>query len=492
MLKSSNLLYQAEQIRDLEKIAMQEGNLSVADLMQRAGLAAFRELQNHWPKSKHITVVCGKGNNAGDGYVLAQCAQHAKLKVMILQVVPIEKLTGAAKAAAEECAKLKIPMETFSADKLQQAEVIVDALLGTGLVGEVHTKFQEAINAINATKLPILALDLPSGLEANTGKVLGTAIQAQVTITFIGNKLGLFCGEARDHCGKILCDDLDIPPSIYHQVGSSAEILNFPELKTKLPPRKANANKGHFGHVLIIGGDYGMGGAVRMAAEAALRVGAGLVTVATRPSHVSAIIAACPEIMCHGINFWWQLSELVRKATVVVIGPGLGKSYWSKRLLFETLRYEKKMVVDADALNLLAGLSARFNEWVITPHPGEASRLLNLSVQQIQEDRVTAARALQHQLGGVCVLKGAGTLVAGSNELLGLCNAGNPGMASAGMGDILSGIIGGLMAQGLTLHDAANLGVCVHALAGDAVAKNNGQRGMVATDLLEFLQSLIN
>lgn len=492
MLKISNLLYHTEQIRDLETIAMRDANLSVDTLMQRAGAAAFRELQRRWPLAKNIIVVCGKGNNGGDGYVVARCAAAANLKVKILNLIPLEQLAGAAKNAAAACLADRIPIEPFAPELLTHADVIVDALLGTGIIGEVHTKFYAAIMAINQAAIPVLAIDLPSGLDANFGNVWGISVKAQLTVTFLGNKMGLFAGEGPDYCGEVLCDDLDIPENVYRQITPVAQLLQLSALQSQLPQRQRTANKGDFGHVLVVGGNYGMGGAVRMAAEAAARVGAGITTLATRSEHISAINAARPEIMCHGIKFGWQLRQLLQQATVVIVGPGLGQTRWSKRLLAEVLATNKPLVVDADALNLLAHNPIQRANWILTPHPGEAARLLNMSVKNIQADRVAAVHALQSKFGGVAVLKGAGSLVASDNALAGLCAAGNPGMASGGMGDVLSGIIGGLLAQGLTLSNAAQLGVLVHAMAGDAAAKNLGMRGLLALDLLPWVQKLVD
>jgi ADP-dependent NAD(P)H-hydrate dehydratase / NAD(P)H-hydrate epimerase len=259
-----------------------------------------------------------------------------------------------------------------------------------------------------------------------------------------------------------------------------------------LPPRKSNSHKGDFGHVLIIGGDYSMGGAVRMAGESALRVGAGLVTVATRPQNALMINAVRPEIMASGIKSSKNLLPLLRKATVVVIGPGLGTSKWGKSLFNIVVKQKKPMVIDADALNLLStGAKINKTNWVLTPHPGEAARLLKTTAQKIQDHRILAVKKIQQIYGGVAVLKGSGTLIAAKNKQTRRCDAGNPGMATAGMGDVLSGIIAGLIAQGLSLHDAAKLGVLTHAEAADRLARKNPKRGILAMDLLPEVRKLL-
>lgn len=257
-------------------------------------------------------------------------------------------------------------------------------------------------------------------------------------------------------------------------------------------PRARDAQKGDFGHVLVIGGDYGMGGAVRMAAEAALRVGAGLVSAATHPEQAAIVSSARPEIMCHGIEKAAALSPLLEKCSVVVLGPGLGKSKWSRALFEMVLEYDLPTVLDADALNLLSEAPQMKHHWILTPHPGEAARLLQQDLKTVQMDRIESANALVNRFGGVVVLKGAGTIVQQENTLPVICSLGNPGMATAGMGDVLSGVIGGLLAQHFSLLQAAKIGVLLHALAGDEAAKIHGERGLIATDLMVHLHRLVN
>lgn len=270
------------------------------------------------------------------------------------------------------------------------------------------------------------------------------------------------------------------------------KILNWLQIRPWLPKRQRDANKSDFGHVLVIGGDHGMGGAVRMAAEAALRVGAGLVTVATRPEHINIVSAVRPEIMCHQVQNAQDLAPLLVRATFIIIGPGLGKSEWAQELLNYVLPAKQPKLLDADALNLLAERPEKHHDWILTPHPGEAGRLLNETTENVQADRVQAVKSLQRQYGGVVVLKGAGTLIKAQNDEIAICEAGNPGMASGGMGDVLSGVIGGLAAQGLSLENAAKAGVFIHAQAADAVAAEGGERGLLATDLLMQLRRLVN
>jgi ADP-dependent NAD(P)H-hydrate dehydratase / NAD(P)H-hydrate epimerase len=260
-----------------------------------------------------------------------------------------------------------------------------------------------------------------------------------------------------------------------------------------LKPRKKDAHKGDFGHVLIIGGTLGFGGAVRLSGEAALRTGAGLVSIATHPHHASFIQASRPELMCHGINQASDLLPLLERASVLVIGPGLGQSNWSQQLLITTLNItDKPIVIDADALNLLSKQPYQSQaHHLYTPHPGEASRLLHTTTMTIQQDRLNAFNQLTEQYKGIVILKGANTLIGQQNQTTHVCGAGNPGMASAGMGDVLTGIIASLIAQKLPLLDAACLGVLIHALAADQAAKA-GQRGLIASDLFLPLYHLVN
>lgn len=267
--------------------------------------------------------------------------------------------------------------------------------------------------------------------------------------------------------------------------------LSLEQFSAYLKPRPKNAHKGDMGHVLVIGGDDGYSGAPRMAAEAALRVGAGLVTIATRIHHANLLNLTRPEIMCHGIISASKLTPLIEKATVIIIGPGLGQSSWSEHLFAVALQSERPLVVDADALNLLAMNPIQRQNWILTPHPGEAARLLSLSSIAVQADRLGALHELHSRYGGICLLKGANTLILANNELPAMCPFGNPGMATGGMGDVLSGVIGGLIAQDIPLNIAAKLGVCLHAAAGDLAAKD-GERGLLALDLMPYLRRLSN
>ena len=439
-------------------------------------------------------MVCGAGHNGGDGYVLAHLAHTRGLDVTVQQVGDPDKLPEAARLAYTVCQQAGISMQPFSTEAVfwPEADVIVDALYGIGLRGEIRPEARYVIDAINASEAPILALDVPSGVDADTGNAVGVAVKATATITFIGMKLGLLTGNGLAYAGKLHSDNLRLPVELLALLKPPVEIMRLTQFANYLQPRPRDMNKGRAGHVLIVGGDEGHSGAVLMAAMAALRVGAGLVTIATHPAHAAVLNLTCPEIMCRGVRFVSALRPLLQLATVVIVGPGLGQSGWAQRLLTTVFSSSLPLIVDADGLNLLAKDVQTRRNWILTPHPGEAARLLSTTVGAVQADRLSALQQLQQRYDGVTVLKGAGTLVGGPHHLPALCEAGNPGMATAGMGDVLSGVIGGLVAQGVPLVEAAQLGVCLHATAGDMAAAKRGERGLMATDLLPYLQELVN
>lgn len=484
-------IYQSEQIREFERIAADRFAITSAVLMQRAGKAAFDFLQRRWPQAQKIAVFCGGGNNGGDGYVIADLANQRGMKVTIWQVGDQHHQTEESKNALAACQQAGISIEPFNEKiDLHHPDVIIDAICGIGLKDNLRENIVAAIEKMEHVQAPILSIDIPTGINADTGQVLGAAVHASATVTYIGLKIGLLTGNGLAYAGELVCNDLQLPSDLFTYVDPIAKKIHLSSYASYLKPRSRDWHKGLSGHVLVVGGDLGYSGAPRMAAEAALRVGAGLVSVATRPENASIMNINFPEIMCHGITSVEKLEQLLSKADVVVLA-GLGQSDWSKTLWDYVTAKELPKVIDADGLNLLAKHAKVSEDWVLTPHPAEAARLLNQTTQIIQQDRLTALKAINKQYGGVNVLKGSGSMVLAPNSLPALCDKGNPGMASAGMGDILSGVIGGLIAQGIPIGDAAKLGVCVHAMAGDLAAKE-GERGMIATDLMPYLRRLAN
>ncbi|HVC29354.1 MAG TPA: NAD(P)H-hydrate dehydratase [Gammaproteobacteria bacterium] len=488
MLTISQALYTAAQTRELDRCAIDQG-IPAEELMLRAGKAAWQVLANRWPAAKHIVVLTGAGNNAGDGFVLADEALHAHRRVTVANVGDTTKLSGAAAKARTKYLTAKGKEQKFSGASLDEGDVIVDALLGTGLDRPVQGSWAEAIQLVNNCSKPVLALDIPSGLNADSGAVMGTAVQATMTVTFIGKKAGLVTGQGPTCAGEIVLAGLEVPQQVYANVTPVARCIDDAEMH--LPRRARAAHKGRFGHVLVIGGNIGMGGSVRLTAEAALRSGAGLVTVATRPAHVTVLLAGLPEAMVHGLENAAELLPLIERATVIAIGPGLGQDDWGRMLLAMALDTQLPLVVDADALNLLAAHPIVRGQWVLTPHPGEASRLLKKSISEIQAHRYQAAQQLMEQYRAVVVLKGAGSIIAVVDELPAVCTYGNPGMAAPGMGDALTGVIAALIAQDLSLPEAARMGVALHALAGDRAAES-GERGLMTRDLISGLRHVMN
>jgi hydroxyethylthiazole kinase-like uncharacterized protein yjeF len=479
-------LYRAAQVRELDRIAIQERGIPGFELMSRAGAEVFECVRNKWPDAQSVAVFCGSGNNAGDGYIVAALALKAGLKVCVYAASEPEKLKGDALTAYQNYKGAVVP---FLADQAIAADVVVDALLGTGLDRVVTGLYAHAIEAINKCSAHVVAVDIPSGLNADTGNVMGCAVKAECTVTFIALKQGLFTGQAAEYCGEIVYANLAVPDDVFEEVASTVtRVVNIP-----LPLRDRCSHKGNHGHVLIVGGDQGYSGAARLAGEAALRVGAGLVSVATRAEHSGLLNLNRPELMCHGITHVGQLAVLLEKAGVIVVGPGLGQSDWAKELFNAAIKINagKTMVIDADGLNLLANSPVTRLDWILTPHPGEAGRLLNRPTAEVQQDRFAAVSAIQAQYGGVAILKGAGTLIASEDELA-VSVTGNPGMASGGMGDVLSGVIAGLLAQGLSLKTAAQQGIYIHGLAADLAVEKDGERGLLASDLMPYLRQLVN
>lgn len=477
-------LYSAAQVRELDRRAIEQHGIPGAELMARAGAAALGALRARVPRARRIVVACGPGNNGGDGYVVATLAKQAGLEPIVLTLGKTPT-SGDAALMRRRCESEDVPIQSFDAAQLDAADAIVDALLGTGLQRAITDEWRVAIEAINTVDRPVVAVDIPSGLNSDTGAVMGTAIRANLTISFIGLKAGLFLADGRDCAGEILFDDLGVPPDLYGGIGAVARRMVPSELRELVHPRVRNAHKGNFGHVLVIGGGPGMPGAARLCGEAALRAGAGLVTLATHPNHAATVSVGRPELLAYAVRTPKELEPLLARANAVAVGPGLSKDTWSRALWRTTLGTRLPLVVDADALNLLATAPRRKAGWILTPHPGEAARLLRTTTARVQGDRVAAVRQLVKRFGAVSVLKGAGTLVAQS-ESLWLCDRGNPGMASGGMGDVLTGVIAALLAQGLSSADAARLGVWLHATAGDAAAER-GEIGVTASDLYPHL-----
>ncbi len=482
-------LYVAAQVRELDRRAIEGHGIDGYLLMQRAAAACWSVLRERFGCPRRIAVVCGGGNNGGDGYEIARLAHAAGCEVHVLRVGDAPR-QGDAQRAAAAWSDGGVLTAAF-AQALPAVECVVDAVFGTGLSRAPVDVAQAAIQAINvahAAGAAVLSVDVPSGLDASTGATPGVCVEADVTVSFIGNKVGLWTGRGPAVAGERCFDDLGVPADVHDDIQPVAQLQQRGDLAA-LGRRARDAHKGASGHVLVIGGNLGMAGAALLAGRAALRAGAGLVSIATRAEHAAALTAAQPELMVHGITTPASLDPLLERASVVALGPGLGQDEWARALFAHVMARELPMVVDADALNLLARTPRYRDDWVLTPHPGEAARLLQSPVAVVQGDRLSSVRALQQRYGGAVVLKGSGSLVSGTCPAV--CPYGNPGMAVAGMGDTLTGIVAALRAQGADLHLAARLGVLLHACAGDLAAAD-GERGLLPTDLLPAIRSLVN
>jgi len=478
-------LFDSHTLRAMEAAAAASAGEGV--LMQRAGEAAWRHLLDRWPDAQRIVVICGPGNNGGDGYALATHAITSGRHVDLIRLS--EPRTTDAMAACRAFLAAGGHCQPFDGS-LPAADVVVDALFGIGLSRAPDPESSRLIDAINAHAAEVLAIDVPSGVDADSGHVPGVAVCADITVQCIAAHRGLVTGAALDHCGDKFVARIGVLTDVH---APSAFSLGRDDLQRWLRPRRPDSHKGKFGHVLCVGGDSGHGGAIMLCCDAALRSGAGLVSVATRPANVSPLLARRPEAMVVGIDEVSVVGDLMSAASVIAIGPGLGTKTWGRALLEHALRAGKPLVIDADGLNLLAGTDQPLPaDTILTPHPGEAARLLGIDTRAVQVDRYAAAAELVRKFGAVVVLKGAGTIVAAPDQTPCVIDAGNPGMAVGGMGDLLTGVIAALRAQGLGAFDAARCGALLHAAAGDVAAQDGGQRGLLPSDLLDGIRHLSN
>ena len=479
-------LHDAAQVRALDARLMAAGTPG-AVLMQRAAQAAWRALRRRWPQLRKLCVLAGPGNNGGDGYLLAAIARRAGWDVQVYSLAdPARLRDAAAQAYAEACAQ-GVQVQPWHAEAVLDG-LLVDAMLGTGLAGELREPYASAVARINASGLPCLALDIPSGLCADTGRLWGAAVRADLTVTFIALKLGLFTGAGPDQVGELCFADLQADAALCAAAPAMAQRLATGNLQ-RLPARPRTAHKGACGRLLVVGGERGYGGAALLAAQSGLRGGAGMVSLATREEHVAAALARCPELMVRGLLSSGQLLALLPGHDVLVVGPGLGQGAWGRSLLTAAAQFEGAQVWDADALNLLAAGRVQIRAGaVLTPHPGEAARLLGCSLAEVQDDRPAAALRLAQRYQAVVVLKGAGSLVTDGHTLC-LCEHGHPAMAGPGLGDVLAGLIGALLAQGLAALPASELAVWLHARAGERLGQAG--RGLLASELVGVIRELL-
>jgi len=502
----AKLLYQANEVRALDRHIIEDFSIPGIELMERAARFSLNSLLERWPNIHRIIVLCGTGNNGGDGYLLAALASQQNLSVTLIAVGSTSKLHGDALSAYKMALDVGLVAKPLSDQKQGDQDfftfqdentVLIDAMLGTGLNKEVEGDYATAIQLCNDTQVPTLAIDIPSGLSSDTGQPLGPTIQAELTCTFIGKKIGLMTGRGRSYAGELKFHSLGAPSRAYNEVKACAKILSLSALRRQIAARPLHAHKGLYGHVLLIGGNKGYGGAINLAAQACARMGAGLTSVATHPDHTYSLLSRCPEVMVKGVTHANQLINLLSAASVIVIGPGLGRDAWAEQMLYHAIQAGKPMVFDADALNLVASKPQWLNNntapRVFTPHPGEAARLLACTTAFAESDRLRTLHQLNEKFNCHIVLKGSGTLICDSDGSTSLCPYGNPGMASGGMGDVLSGMLGALWAQTEWSNDfATQLAVSLHAKAADIAAQTQGERGLLASDLIPIARALLN
>ena len=499
-------LYTADETRKLDNLAIKEKGVSGYSLMQMAAEFSLDIILREFSPIEKLIIFCSKGKNSGDGFLLAYFAKEFGLEVTVVMSNSASELKGISSRAFQEMKESKVKViKTKSAHDLSVSNetVIVDALIGTGLKGKLRTNIQDSILLLNklGLKSPVVSLDIPSGIDPDSGHVEDICVYADITATFVAQKRGCFTSIGKKASGEVIYSNLEIPKKVFSKVGAQSAIIDYENSISKIVYREEDAHKGNFGHALIIGGDKGLGGAGILASRAAVYSGAGLTSLVTRPEHISASLVSCPEVMVKGVDSGQDLEQYLLKPNVIAIGPGLGQSAWSEqmiqRVFWEAEKRDVAVIMDADALNLLTTLklSAKLpKKLILTPHPGEAARLLNTETSAIESDRFGAASKIQKKFGAVVVLKGSGTIICnkhGDYHNFGICDSGNPGMATGGMGDVLTGIIAGILAQGLSLKDASETGVDLHAKAADLASLEVGEAGLTPSDVIEELRLLL-
>lgn len=506
-----------DQMRALDHRTIEEAKIPGVSLMERAGTGVVAHLLQYYGplKGKHVVVFCGKGNNGGDGFVVARLIQAKGALVQVILLTPYQELSKDAKTMYRRFKKKAKPSQILlrpHPEKLQavtlNAHLVIDALLGTGLSSSVRAPYIAPIESMNASHAYTVAVDIPSGLDGKTGAILGTAVKADLTVTLGCQKVGLYVGDAIDQVGHIELVDIGIPHTFVNEMHPHTQLLTQQCIRSLIPLRSASSHKGTFGHVGIIAGSPGKAGAPALTALGALRSGTGLVTAAT-PATILPIVEskllevmtlALPETPEHliGMEAGPVLIQFCQNKSALAFGPGMGVSSSTTNLLSHLLpQTEAPCVLDADALNNLASNLEVFSTMksppILTPHPGEMARLLKThSPKTINEDRISVATTFATQHRVILVLKGANTIIANPQGQIAICPTGNPGMASAGMGDVLTGMLAGLLAQGLPAWDAARVGVYVHGLAGDLAALSTGETSLIASDLISAIPKALS
>jgi len=496
----------ANEMRELDRRTIEEFNIPGEALMEAAGKGAFEYIMENMPGLGNAVVFCGKGNNGGDGFVIARHMLNAGINVSVYLLGSREKdLKGDARLNLDRFLKLKGKVREITAeDQLKDdliprgTDLIVDAIFGTGLDSKVQGLPAKTIDLINRSPAPKLAVDIPSGINASTGQVMGQAVQATATVTFGLAKIGHYSYPGTAYTGELKVVDIGIPVNLQDQI--KTYVMNELQVFANLKARKPDSHKGDNGHTLIFAGSPGKTGAAVMAGEAALRAGAGLVTLAVPASLNDIFEIKTTEVMTEPIpdaaarsfdqNSIPAAKTAIQGKDVIAIGPGIGRNKGINEFFREiVLSASAPMVIDADGLNALSSQMEILKKVqapiILTPHPGEMSRLSGSSVEEIQRDRISIAKRFASEWNVILVLKGARTVTAAPEGEAFINLSGNEGMATAGMGDILTGIIAGLLSQGYEPLDAAGLGVYIHGKAGDLAFEEMGGVGIIATDLLK-------
>ena len=490
------IAYAAEQVKQHEAQVANTCGIAMFDLMKQAGLAVYQVIGDVYPDASRILIFTGAGNNAGDGYIVADLALTDNYQVTVVALKDPECLTGDAKRAFELFSRHQhapISWHAFINDSAADYDVVIDAMLGTGFSGPLKDPLNNACAWINQQhNIPVIAIDVPTGVNANSSQVCEQAVFADVTVSFIALKQGLLTGLAKEHVGQLLFAGLGIDDTFSITIPTVVTFKSFLCLKEALAKRSLSAYKNQLGHVLCIGGNLGMAGAIRLSAEAALRSGAGLVSVATHPENCALVQQGRYELMVHGVRSPNEITQLIAKASVIVIGPGLGQDEWSRALFKMVLnKASVPLIIDADGLNLLASLQSTSlpKGSVLTPHQGEMKRLLSATKNQYSEDRFDCVWILAKMYQAVAIYKGPGTLVC-EQDRININQTGSAALASAGMGDVLSGIIAGLIAQKMNAFEATQLAVAIHGAAAQNI-EHLGSRGLLASDLFPEIRRLI-
>ena len=497
----------AEQMRGFDRRASEEFGVPSIVLMENAGRSVFEAVRDALGglENRHITIVAGRGNNGGDGFVVARHLREAGARVSVFLLGSPEDVGGDARTNLDMLLESGVAVSGVASANditaaLATSHAVVDAMFGTGLRGEVTGLPAEVISAINAAGKPVVAVDIPSGMDADTGEILGACVEADCTVTFALPKIGLLTYPGAACVGQMTVADIGIPKCLYD--GITVELVDESMAASKLPARPPDAHKGTFGTAVVIAGSLGMTGATAMASEAALRAGAGLSTLGCPAGLWNVMAAKLTEVMTRGLpdggngafsaDAVSQALELIEKGDSTVVGCGIGTHAGTIEFVHRLVKLARKpMIVDADGLNALAQdvgiLEGEHGDLVLTPHPGEMSRLLGTSVQAVQSNRMDVAREAASRFRCVVVLKGARTLIADPSGRVFINPTGGPGLATGGTGDVLAGAIGGLLAQGLSPLDAAVCGAFVHGRAGDIAAEELGAAGTIAGDVLGAL-----